>query len=120
MSITFFSTTLAVSTGIYNPVLPSGTGTGPGEPIFGRIISAVIGIFLFLGVVMALFHLILGAYKWLTSSGDKTKLETAREQIVQALVGLLLLASIWAVITLVTTFLGIQFPIFKLPTIETT
>lgn len=94
--------------GITNPVLPiPGTGgqaAGPG--IFGKIISALIGMFLLFGFILALFHLLFGAVRWITAGGDKTTLEHARDRIYQAIVGLIILVAVWALTVLISTFLG--------------
>lgn len=101
---------------ITNPVLPSTVGAGEGEPIVGRIISAVIGIFLIGGFVLALFHIIFGAISWITAGGDKNRLQSAQERITSAIIGLILLAAIWAIMLLIGTFLGFGFPKFTIPT----
>lgn len=105
----------AYAQGIINPVIDPSVGTGPGEPIIGRVIGAVVGVFIVVGAIMALLHLLFGAVKWITAGGDKTQMENARERITQAIIGLIILASVWALMVFIGSFLGLNFPNFTLP-----
>lgn len=111
--------------GVINPVLPfAGTGdAAQAAVIFGNIVSAIIGLFLIVGFIMAIFHFIFGAVRWITASGDKNNLQNAQERMTQAVVGLIILASVWAIVALIYTFIGWdQGPhgsfVFPLPDIE--
>ncbi|MBI3342646.1 hypothetical protein HY032_00635 [Candidatus Gottesmanbacteria bacterium] len=111
------TTTLAQIT---NPVIPETIGSGgieKGGTATGLLIGNVIGGMIILAFILAMFYLITGAFHWITSGGDKTSLESARGKITQALVGLIVIAAVWAVMTLVGQFLGIGFPKLTIPTI---
>jgi len=101
---------------IVNPVLPTAIGAGDGAQTIGRIVSAIIGIFLIAGFVLALFHIIFGAISWITAGGDKNRLQAAQERITSAIIGLIILTAIWAIMLLIGTFLGFGFPKFTIPT----
>ena len=105
--------------GIFNPVLPFMVGCAPntnqGDTIFGRIIGAVVGMFIVVGFIATLIYLLIGGMAWLTASGDKTKLQMARDRITQAILGLIIIVSIWAIMTLIGEFTGLGFPILSLP-----
>ncbi len=105
---------------INNPALPFAGQGGKDQAriIFGNIIGAIVGLLLIGGFLFAFIHLLIGALNWITSGGDKTKLEAAREHITQALVGLIIMAAIWALMVLVGQFTGLGFPVFKVPTFE--
>lgn len=104
--------------GITNPVLPEDLQVVEDNPLLGNTISAVVGIFLVFGSIFALFHLLFGAFRWITASGDKTALQNAQDRITQALVGLIIMAAVWAFMMLVSQFLGIDFPNISLPTLS--
>ena len=93
----------AYAQGITNPVLPT-IGHGEGGPIFGNIISAIIGMFLIVGFIFAILHFMFGAMRWVTASGDKTALQSAQERMTQAVVGLLIMAAIWGIMIVVGQF----------------
>lgn len=109
---------------IRNPVLPDllGGGNNPdfnqGTTVFGNLIGALIGGLLFFSFIIALFYLLTGALKWITSSGDKVKLEEARNKITHALMGLIIVFAIWAIMTVVADFFGIGFPEIPFPTLD--
>ncbi len=105
---------------IINPVLPEIVGGNPqgGEKALSNIIGAVVGLLLIVGAIAALLYLLVGAINWITSAGDKNKLEKAQLYITQAIVGLIILSAVWAIMTLIGTFTGIGFPTFNIPTLE--
>lgn len=120
-----FVPTVFADSGIINPVLIfAGQGdAAQGMIILSSIISALVGLFLVVGFILAIFHFMFGAIRWVTASGDKTHLQNAQERMTQAVVGLILLAAVWAITTLIYTFLGWnQGPnhsfLFTLPNIE--
>lgn len=105
---------------IINPVLPDLLGRGgseAGPPAIGAIISGFIGIFLIFSFVAAFINLLLGGFDWITSGGDKTKLQSARDRLTNSLVGLIIVSAAWAIMMIVGNFIGIEFPNLKIPVI---
>jgi len=74
----------------------------------GKLISAAVGLLLILSALLAFFYLILGGISWITSGGDKAAMETARNKITHAIVGLIIVGAAWAVMILIQNFLGVQ------------
>ena len=52
------------------------------------------------------FMLVIGGIRWIASGGDKGATEAARSQITAALVGLIIVFSAWAIVTLINAFFG--------------
>lgn len=52
------------------------------------IIGAIIGTIWVIAVIVTLFFLVWGGIKWITSGGDKAKIEQARSTIIAALIGM--------------------------------
>ncbi len=73
----------------------------------GTLLSAVVGALLIIAALLAFFFLILGGIQWITSGGDKTGMEAARNKITHAIVGLIIVGAAWAIMILVQNFLGI-------------
>ncbi|MBI3576532.1 hypothetical protein HY086_00645 [Candidatus Gottesmanbacteria bacterium] len=73
----------------------------------GQLISAVVGALLVIAALLAFFFLILGGIQWITSGGDKTGMEAARNKITHAIVGLVIVGAAWAIMILIQNFLGI-------------
>lgn len=74
----------------------------------GFLIGAILGFLLIVAAILAFIYLILGGIQWITSGGDKSQLEAARNKITSAIVGLIVVASAWAIMALVQTFLGLN------------
>ncbi len=75
----------------------------------GQLISAVVGTLLIISALLAFIYLILGGISWITSGGDKTAMESARNKITHAVVGLVIVGASWAIMVLVGNFLGVNF-----------
>lgn len=73
----------------------------------GQLISAGVGTLLIIAALLAFLYLILGGIQWITSGGDKTGMEAARNKITHAIVGLIIVGAAWAIMTLVQNFLGV-------------
>lgn len=74
----------------------------------GTLISGILGAALLFAGIFFVLYFIWGAFRWLTSGGDKAQVENARSKITNAAIGLALVAVTWAVYLLVIYFLGLQ------------
>ncbi|OGG24094.1 hypothetical protein A3A79_02760 [Candidatus Gottesmanbacteria bacterium RIFCSPLOWO2_01_FULL_43_11b] len=112
---------IALLAQLKNPVLPPELGAGDlegGGRATGLLIGNLIGAIFIFSFILAFFYLLTGGISWITAGGDKGQLENARNKIIHALVGLIVVGAGWAIFSLVGQFLGIQFPNMELPTIE--
>ena len=100
------------SGGIQPPVVNDYTKDADvGETAFSNletIISNVIGLITTIGAIMFILYFILGAISWISSGGDKGKLEGARNQMMHGVIGLIVMVSAYAVIGLVGNIVGID------------
>jgi hypothetical protein len=109
---------------ICNPALPSqlggcgGGGVEQGGKVIGGLISGIIGLVFLLAFLLTMAYFLTGGVQWITSQGDKSTLESARNKITHALIGLIIVASAYAVFKLVGNFFGIELPNIKIPTIS--
>lgn len=74
----------------------------------GRLISSLVSGAIVLALILVLFYLIMGGIQWITSGGDKGKTESARNKITSAIVGLAIVASAWAIFTVVGYIFGVN------------
>lgn len=85
----------------------------PDNPFYftdlATFISQVIGIVIVLSGVACLIYLLWGGLQWVVSGGDKTGLENARNMIMHAIVGLIIVVSAWAIFNFVQDFLHLNF-----------
>lgn len=103
-----------------NPVIPKLIGEGPkegGSVAIGLLLSRIFSGLFLLAFITAFLYLITGAMHWITSGGDKTKLEEARNRIIHSIVGIVVVASSWAIIALVGQFIGLDLENLPIPTI---
>jgi hypothetical protein len=73
-----------------------------------NIISGAVSLVLIITFVVFFFILVLGAFKWITSSGDEKKIAAARSQITNALIGVVLILSVWAILNLIEILFDIK------------
>lgn len=69
-------------------------------------ISAILGLMTVAAGIWFIFMFLIGGYTWMTSFGDKHKLEEARNRIVNALIGLVIVVSAWGITALAGKFFG--------------
>lgn len=62
-----------------------------------------------LAIVTLILILIWGAWDWMTSEGDKEKIQNAQRKIVNALIGIMLFAAAFAIIQVLGQFTGFKF-----------
>jgi len=90
-----------------NPALgPSLGGMSP-ETFFGNLIPAILSLLFVIGIVAFVFYLIMGGIQWITAGGDKGKLEVAKQHLTQAMIGITILLSFFAILNLTECFFGI-------------
>jgi hypothetical protein len=108
---------------IHNPVLPPsiGGGTNPdvsqGGQALGALITQLVGALFIAGFLLAFVYLLLGGMTWITAGGDKTKLEKARDEITNAIIGIVVVAAAYAITTLIANFFGLDIRHLPIPTI---
>ncbi|MBI4080144.1 MAG: hypothetical protein HY430_00030 [Candidatus Levybacteria bacterium] len=64
-------------------------------------LPAIMTFAIVIAIIIALFYLIWGGIKWITSGGDKEKVSTARNQIISVVVGLILVFLSWFIINFI-------------------
>lgn len=94
-------------------------GIDPKTPV-GTILSNSLYIIVAVAALLVLVFLIIGAFNWITSGGDKEKVGGARKTIFAALIGLAILALSFLIVRVVGQFLNIDITGFKnVPTLQT-
>lgn len=83
-------------------VLPQG-----GLPEAFNIGSNLVALAFTIIIIIALFLLLWGGIKWISSGGDKTKIEGARKTITYTIIGLILVFLSFFIVNLVTGIFGV-------------
>lgn len=76
-------------------------------------VSSVIGVMTVAAAIWFIFQFMTGGFYWITSAGDKAKLNEARDRIQNAFIGLIVVVAGWAVLALAGQFLGYDIVINK-------
>jgi hypothetical protein len=85
----------------------------------GPILGSVINLLFLVAGIIALFYLIIGGIKWVTSGGDSKNIEAARNQIIAAAVGLGVTFLSYLIINLLLQFfLGADLNHLQFPTLQ--
>ncbi len=71
-------------------------------------ISNLIGLLTAMAGLFFIFYFVMGGLNWVTAGGEKGKIEKAREQMFQGVVGLVIIAISYSVVGLIGSFVGID------------
>ena len=82
-----------------------------------KTIGNLIFFFVLLAIVIALLYLVYGGIKWITSRGEKDQVEAARNHIIAAIVGLIVVFLAIFILSIILAAFGIKFEDLKIPTI---
>lgn len=98
--------------------VPGTNGPIPIQPVAGMpgdqnnpvqiIIQWGLGFVFIFAAIAALLFLIWGGISWITSGGEKEKIEAARNKIVYAIIGLVVILSSYLIINTVGSLFGIN------------
>jgi lipoprotein signal peptidase len=98
-------------------VLPQGQFTPLEEVTIPGLINAAIIITLIVAAVLFVFSLLAGGIKMILSGGKGDKVDEAKRQLVNALVGVFIVFSAWAAMNFLSTFYGVNLLTFEIPTL---
>jgi len=82
----------------------------------GQIIGFIITIAFIIAILIALGFLVWGGIKWITSGGDKAGVEGARNQIIAAIIGLIIVFLSFFILNLVLSLFNLSIFNLTLPT----
>jgi hypothetical protein len=100
----FLSLTLPGGQTIQPPKdIPSG-----GINIVEKLFKNSFTLMIILCVVLALIFIIIGGIQWITSGGDKTKLQAARSKLTWSVIGLVVAFSAFFIIALIGFFFKVD------------
>lgn len=96
---------------IFGKIIPPGPllSLGFGATGISKFLSNLVVLFYSVAAIVLILMILWGAFDWLTSEGDKEKLESAKRKIINAIVGIMLFAVAFAVIQILGTFTGFPF-----------
>lgn len=99
-----------------NPIQPPSAGYGAGSATSGNtaatnfelLISNVISLLTVVAGIFFLLYFVLGGVNWVNASGDSGKIQKARDQMIQGVLGMIIIAISYGLLGVVGTFVGID------------
>lgn len=85
-----------------------GTDT-TGASGISKFLSNGITLLYSIAAIVLIFMILMGAFGWMTSGGDKEKLASAQKRIINAIIGIILFGVAFAIIQVLGTFTGFKF-----------
>lgn len=74
----------------------------------GKFIQALLTVTLGIVGLLVFIYLIWGGIEWITAGGDKSKTESARQKLTNAVIGLAIVAAAFAISQVLGNFFGIK------------
>ena len=117
--LSFLSSVKNVSAELTNPVVTGALGRGSADAASGDTFGSYFIFFwnsiISIGAIMVLVFFIWGAMEWISSGGEKGKVENARNRITQAVIGLIVLVGAYAIIGFISEiFFGTTFNVLQI------
>lgn len=82
---------------------------GPNGQGLGALVSRAVDVFIVFAVVVSLLMILMSGISWITAGGNKDQMETARNRLTNALIGLAVTMSAWAIwLLIVKQFFGLD------------
>lgn len=78
----------------------------PGTITIGEIFARIVSWALYLGGGVAVIYLIYGGFAYITSAGDTSKAEVAKQTITYAIIGVVVIALAIGIVTWVEMWIG--------------
>jgi len=100
--------TVGPITGIGSQLANPGANSGT---LLGNILTGAVGIMTAIGIIWFLFNIITGGIDIIGAGGDAQKVASARQKIVNGIVGIIILVSAIALVGLIAWILRIQDPL---------
>lgn len=96
-----------------NPAVPAlqevrGDSGTFGATVLGQYIAILIQTSAVLGGLAVLLYMFTGALQWITAGGDSSKIEKARNRMLQAVIGLAILVSVVGIATFIGPVFGLD------------
>lgn len=100
---------------VVNPLFGAG-GTSQGTTIIGKLLSNVFSAMIIVGVIILIIMIIWSGLAIATAGDNKEKLQGGQKRLTWAIVGFVILVSVFAIAGFVGNFLGLEFfKTLKLP-----
>jgi hypothetical protein len=119
-AITFLTVATSAFADSFTLCPTSGSGfTGLCSKTIGGMISPLITLIFLVAIIVAVIYLLWGGIKWIMSGGDKSALQSAREHVIAAIIGLVIVFLVYFLVNYIFSAFGLtgtSAGTFQLPT----
>ena len=98
-------------------LLPKGQFTPLENVTIPGLVNAAINLILIVAAILFVFSILTGGIKIILSGGKGDRMDEAKRQLSNALIGIFIVFSIYAAMNLVSQFYGIDLLTFEIPTL---
>ena len=99
------------------PNVVSGLGGDKDVTVLAVYITNFVKIMFIAGTISLFFMLLFGAFEYLTAGGEKDKIGNATKRMTNAIVGMIIMLSAYAIFRLINTVFGINILNLEIPVI---
>lgn len=99
-------TELALSIDTTPIIVPSGVPTGGLTSMGGNLLTLAVNFMFVGGILLSIVFIIYSGIQWVISGGDKTALQAARQRLIYSIIGLLVFASAFFIVSVAITLTG--------------
>lgn len=78
-------------------------GLSPSQGMLANVVKNILTLAFVVGAMFMMYNLFMGSFNWIMSTGEKEKVEKARKQIVNAIVGFIILMLVWFLFFAITS-----------------
>ncbi len=97
------------------PIAPTGDYVDLDKITAASLVGGLVNLALLIAALVFFFILVMGGIKWITSQGDEAKVKEAREQVTQALIGLVIVFVAFAIAKLIEVVFGVNIQNLSIP-----
>ena len=72
------------------------------------LITIIIGVLTTIAAIYFMLQIFISGYKWLSAGGDSGQITTARDNLIQSIIGLAIVVAAYAISGLIASILGID------------
>ena len=103
---------------LYNPTINQRIGNAavtPAAGIMALVLNNLITLALSIAGLYFFYNLVRGGYEWISAGGDKEAAQKARIRLTNAVVGIVVTFSVFALVKVVEYFFGFNILSFNIP-----
>lgn len=98
-------------------LIPRGEFVNLSDLRIPQLVTSAIQFLIVAAFILFFFTIVLGGLKMILSFGKKEKMDEAKRQLVNALIGIVIVLSSWAIMNFVGYFFGVDFTNIQIPTV---